>query len=177
MRSLNCFRRRICCVAKETVVFRSIIQFGVLFAAYLIYTKYKIHENLLFSDAQQIYVVPQGSVISDTKDHALFLTIHLDTDASPRECLQSIGRIQRFVTTICPPHLCQDEILYGVGFGFDFFRKINPDFESKGIERFEYRERSGAFGTLPNTGKSMFRLLVCYNDCSLTFFRNQIYRI
>ncbi|XP_018646658.1 Dyp-type peroxidase, putative [Schistosoma mansoni] len=53
----------------------------------------------------------------------------------------------RYVDAICPQHLChEDEILYGVGFGFDFFRKISSDFEHKKIEPFEYHERSGAFG-------------------------------
>ncbi|VDP37893.1 unnamed protein product [Schistosoma curassoni] len=63
----------------------------------------------------------------------------------------------RYVNSICPRHLCrEDEILYGVGFGFDFFRKISPDFEHKKVEPFQYHERSGAMGRLPKTGKFMF---------------------
>ncbi|RTG84709.1 uncharacterized protein DC041_0010936 [Schistosoma bovis] len=105
------------------------------------------YENILFADAYAVNGTPQGSVISETKEHSLFLTIHLSPIASPQECLESIGHIERYVNSICPRHLCrEDEILYGVGFGFDFFRKISPDFEHKKVEPFQYHERSGALG-------------------------------
>ncbi|CAH8567510.1 unnamed protein product [Schistosoma mattheei] len=137
--------------ASETVVLGCILQLGVLFTAYIVYSKYKMsYENILFADAYAVNRTPQGSVISETKEHSLFLTIHLSPIASPQECLESIGHIERYVDSICPRHLCrEDEILYGVGFGFDFFRKISPDFEHKKVEPFEYHERSGALGRLP----------------------------
>ncbi|VDP26244.1 unnamed protein product [Schistosoma margrebowiei] len=101
--------------ASQMVVLGCILQLGVLFTSYIVYSKYKMsYENILFADAYTVNGTPQKS---------------------------------RYVDSICPRHLCrEDEILYGVGFGFDFYRKINPDFEHKRVEPFEYHERSGALG-------------------------------
>ncbi|XP_018646659.1 Dyp-type peroxidase, putative [Schistosoma mansoni] len=112
---------------------------------------------------------PQKSVISDIKAHALFLTIHLNSNAS-RECLKSIGRIQKYVRQICSHNLCgrYNEILYGVGFGMDYLRKISHNFLLRGIENYEYRERSGKFGKLPKTGGDIFVHAKC-NDHGMLF--------
>ncbi|CAH8616067.1 unnamed protein product [Schistosoma rodhaini] len=158
MRHQNCFPKSFFGFAIKSFIFGCIMQLAVLFTTHIVYSKYKISfENILFADAYSVNGTPQGSVISETKDHSLFLTIYLSPDASTPECLKSIGHIERYVDAICPQHLChEDEILYGVGFGFDFFRKISPDFEHKKIEPFEYHERSGAFGKLPKTGGDIF---------------------
>lgn len=52
-----------------------------------------------------------------------------------------------------------NEILYGVGFGIDYFRKISPRFRFRGIKNYEYRERSGKYGELPKTGKLNYTYL------------------
>ncbi|CAH8590302.1 unnamed protein product [Schistosoma margrebowiei] len=154
MKRQKYFPKRFIVFASQMVVLRCILQLGVLFTSYIVYSKYKMsYENILFADAYTVNGTPQKSVISETKEHSLFLTIHLSPVATPQECLESIGHIERYVDSICPRHLCrEDEILYGVGFGFDFYRKINPDFEHKRVEPFEYHERSGALGRLPRTG-------------------------
>ncbi|VDP61229.1 unnamed protein product [Schistosoma curassoni] len=96
-------------------------------------------------------------VVSDTKSHALYLTIHLHSNAS-RECLGSVGRIEKYINQICPRNMCEkyNEILYGVGFGIDYFKKISPRFRFRGIKNYEYRERSGKFGKLPKSGGDIF---------------------
>ncbi|VDO50182.1 unnamed protein product [Schistosoma margrebowiei] len=71
----------------------------------------------------------------------------------------------KYINQICPPYSCQgyDEILYGVGFGIDYFRKISPRFRSRGIKNYEYRERSGKYGELPKTGGDIFVHAKCNN--------------
>ncbi|CAH8600275.1 unnamed protein product [Schistosoma haematobium] len=107
-----------------------------------------------FATANLLHIAPQQSVLSDIKSHALYLTIHLNSNAS-RECLGSVGRIEKYINQICPRNMCEkyNEILYGVGFGIDYFRKISPRFRFRGIKNYEYRERSGKYGELPKTGK------------------------
>lgn len=136
----------------------------IVFAAYSFYSNYKIlKENSFFAGAIIVEVIPQGSIITETKAYSLFLTIHLNRHAIPRQCLESIGHMERYVHSICPPETCQeDEILYGVGFGFDFFKQIDPNFESKGIKKFEYHERSGDLGKLPKTGGDIFVHAKCH---------------
>ncbi|KAH8858853.1 deferrochelatase/peroxidase YfeX [Schistosoma japonicum] len=108
---------------------------------------------------------PQSSVITDLKSHALYLTIHLNSNASTLECLRSIGRIGKYVDQICPPYICgeHNEILYGVGFGIDFYRKVNPSYRYMGIKNYEYHERNGKFGKLPKTGGDIFVHAKCNN--------------
>ncbi|CAI2731185.1 unnamed protein product [Schistosoma spindalis] len=122
-----------------------------------------------FSFSSFLHIVPQKSVVSDIKSHALYLTIHLDFNAS-RECLTSIGKIKKYVDQICLRYTCQgyDEILYGVGFGIEYFRKISPGFRLRGIKDYEYRERSGKYGKLPKTGGDIFVHAKC-NDHGMLF--------
>ncbi|RTG84707.1 uncharacterized protein DC041_0010934 [Schistosoma bovis] len=61
-----------------------------------------------------------------------------------------------------------NEILYGVGFGIDYFRKISPRFRFRGIKNYEYRERSGKYGELPKTGGDIFVHAKC-NDHGMLF--------
>ncbi|KAK4468049.1 hypothetical protein MN116_008083 [Schistosoma mekongi] len=158
MKPQSIYRQRLHKLARNAVVSGCIFNLLILFAAYIFYSNYKIlKRNSFFAGAYIVEVIPQGSVITETKAHSLFLTIHLSRHAIPRQCLESIGHIERYVRSICPPETCQEnEILYGVGFGFDFFKQINPNFESKGVRNFEYRERSGDLGKLPKTGGDIF---------------------
>ncbi|KAK4468060.1 hypothetical protein MN116_008084, partial [Schistosoma mekongi] len=116
-----------------------------------------------FAGAYFLRFTPQSSVITELKSHALYLTIHLNSNASTLECLRSIGRIRKYVDQICPPYICGEQILYGVGFGIDFYRKVNPGFRYMGIKNYEYRERNGKFGKLPKTGGDIFVHAKCNN--------------
>ncbi|CAH8600257.1 unnamed protein product [Schistosoma haematobium] len=122
-----------------------------------------------FATANLLHIAPQQSVLSDIKSHALYLTIHLNSNAS-RECLGSVGRIEKYINQICPRNMCEkyNEILYGVGFGIDYFRKISPRFRFRGIKNYEYRERSGKYGELPKTGGDIFVHAKC-NDHGMLF--------
>ncbi|CAH8573858.1 unnamed protein product [Schistosoma intercalatum] len=122
-----------------------------------------------FATSNFLHIVPQKSVLSDIKSHALYLTILLNSNAS-RECLGSIGRIENYVNQICSRYKCQrhDEILHGVGFGIDYFRKISPGFLLRGVKNYEYHERSGKFGKLPKTGGDIFVHAKC-NDHGMLF--------
>ncbi|VDP89431.1 unnamed protein product [Echinostoma caproni] len=90
---------------------------------------------------------PQSSVINDTKQHALFLTIHLNPSANVQECLKALGHIQLYVDKISPPDLRDetDEIWYGVGFGPDYMVKISDHVQGP-VVPYPYRTRSGALG-------------------------------
>ncbi|VDP47412.1 unnamed protein product [Schistosoma margrebowiei] len=70
----------------------------------------------------------------------------------------------KYVDAICPPDSRseEDEILYGVGFGLEFLQKISPNFQSRGINNYEYRERSGNLGKLPKTGGDIFIHAKCH---------------
>lgn len=98
---------------------------------------------------------PQGSAISETKSHALYLTIHIDPKYS-QDCLKTICQIKKYVDAICPPDLRDenDEILYGVGFGSDYYQRIQPN--QKNADAFHYRSRSGCLGDMPSTGGDIF---------------------
>ncbi|TPP59513.1 putative deferrochelatase/peroxidase YfeX [Fasciola gigantica] len=100
---------------------------------------------------------PQSSVINDTKKHALFLTIHLNPSANAHECLKSLGKLQQYVDKISPPDLRDetDEIWFGVGFGPDFFAKVEQKTDVP-VGQFPYRTRLGALGALPHTGGDIF---------------------
>ncbi|KAH8858852.1 deferrochelatase/peroxidase YfeX [Schistosoma japonicum] len=108
---------------------------------------------------------PQSSVITDLKSHALYLTIHLNSNASSLECLRSIGRIKKYINKLCPPYSCREnnEIFYGIGFGVQFYKNISPDFQCRGVENYEYRERTGKFGKLPKTDGDIFIHAKCNN--------------
>lgn len=99
----------------------------------------------------------QSSVINETKKHALYLTIHLDSSANVHDCLKSLGKLQQYVDEISPPELRDetDEIWFGVGFGPEFFSKLEKKTE-KPVSPFPYRARSGALGDMPSTGGDIF---------------------
>ncbi|TNN08752.1 putative deferrochelatase/peroxidase YfeX [Schistosoma japonicum] len=118
-----------------------------------------------FAAAYFLRFTPQSSVITDLKSHALYLTIHLNSNASTLECLRSIGRIRKYINKLCPPYSCREnnEIFYGIGFGVQFYKNISPDFQCRGVENYEYRERTGKFGKLPKTDGDIFIHAKCNN--------------
>ncbi|CAH8530051.1 unnamed protein product [Schistosoma turkestanicum] len=114
--------------------------------------------ELEFTTTEAPYSGHQKSVVSGTKSHALYLTIHLNSSASPQTCFKSIVNIEDHVNLIRSRNESKkyQEILYGIGFGFDFFKKISPHFKDTGVGNYEYRERSGKFGKMPKTGGDIF---------------------
>ncbi|CAH8286393.1 unnamed protein product [Schistosoma turkestanicum] len=114
------------------------------------------NSNLVYANV--LVSVPQLSVVTDIRSHALYLTIHLNSTSSPQICFKSIVKIRDYVRQIRSNYesKTKHEILYGVGFGFNFFKNINPNFQRRGVENYEYRERSGGLGKLPNTGGDIF---------------------
>ncbi|VDP37448.1 unnamed protein product [Schistosoma curassoni] len=152
-------------VTRKTPITECLFVGGTFLLPYAVYSKRELLSKRLFVHAAcATRFAPQGSVVSETKSHALFLTIHLDPQASPQECLKSIGQIKKYVDAICPPDSRseEDEILYGVGFGFEFLQKINPNYQSRGINNYEYRERSGNLGKLPKTDGDIFIHAKCH---------------
>ncbi|CAH8616031.1 unnamed protein product [Schistosoma rodhaini] len=150
---------------RKTPITECLIVGGSFLIPYAVYSKKEFVSKRLFVHAAcSTRYAPQGSVVSETKSHALYLTIHLDPQASPQECLKSVGQIKKYVDAICPPDLRgeEDEILYGVGFGLEFLQKISPNFQSRGISNYEYRERSGNLGKLPKTGGDIFIHAKCH---------------
>ncbi|CAL8075537.1 unnamed protein product [Calicophoron daubneyi] len=102
---------------------------------------------------------PQGTVISDGKNHSLFLTIHLSDKAPVRDCLKVLGKIQHYVDTISPPDIRDenDEIQFGIGFGPEFMEKIRSNLKYAGAtEPYTYKPRHGSLGDLPYTGGDIF---------------------
>ena len=70
--------------------------------------------------------IPIPKVISQTKEHALYLWIHLKPNADARACAKSVAKLQALVDVVCPPDLRDesDEIWAGVGFGPQFYAKV-----------------------------------------------------
>ena len=71
-----------------------------------------------------LYVALQ--VFSETKDHALYLWIHLKPTADSKACAKVVANLQKHVDAVCPPAMRDedDEILAGVGFGPNFYAQV-----------------------------------------------------
>lgn len=63
---------------------------------------------------------------SPTKEHALYLTIHLSPTADAKKCVKAVSDIQAHVDAVCPADLRDEsnEILAGVGFGYGVYKKV-----------------------------------------------------
>lgn len=100
----------------------------------------------------------QPTVYSETKDHALYLTIHLDPKADRREVLRVAASLQKLVDKVCPPDLRDesDETWAGVGFGYSFYRAAIGQSGSAAAVDFSYPHRRGPLGEMPSTGGDLF---------------------
>ena len=65
-------------------------------------------------------------MFTQTKDHALYLWIHLSPKADVKQCARVAAGLERYVDAVCPPDLKDedDEIWAGVGFGPSFLSKV-----------------------------------------------------
>ena len=69
---------------------------------------------------------PQPSVISDGKEHALFLWIYLHPNADPLAVVRIMARLQDHVDMVCDQSYApgKDKMLAGVGFGKEFYSRV-----------------------------------------------------
>jgi len=96
----------------------------------------------------------QASVYSPTKEHALYLTIHVKNSAEAKAVARAVANLPKYIDAVCPPDLRDesDEILAGVGFGPSFYAKIG----GKAKKDYSYADRKGALGNMPATGGDIF---------------------
>ncbi|KAL8609838.1 hypothetical protein ACOMHN_020673 [Nucella lapillus] len=96
----------------------------------------------------------QPSVYTQTKDHALYLWIHLKPTAKARDVARAVAKLQRYVDEVSDPSMRDedDEIVAGVGFGPNFYCQV----AGKTKENFTYPQRKGALGEMPSTGGDVF---------------------
>ncbi|XP_067935810.1 dye-decolorizing peroxidase YfeX-like [Watersipora subatra] len=97
----------------------------------------------------------QDSVISGTKENALYLWIYLSPKADRKKCAKVVANLQAHVDAVCPPDMRDedDEVLAGVGFGPNFFNQL---YGRKPAQSFHYPHRQGDYGELPSSGGDIF---------------------
>ncbi|XP_014667481.1 PREDICTED: probable deferrochelatase/peroxidase YfeX [Priapulus caudatus] len=97
---------------------------------------------------------PQPNVYSQTKDHAVYIWIHLNPDADFKACAKAAANLQQDVEAVSPAADSDedDEIWAGVGFGPKFYSQV----WGKAKKSFTYPHRKGAHGDLPSTGGDIF---------------------
>lgn len=97
---------------------------------------------------------PQASVVSQTKNHALYLWINLKPEANAKACAKIAANLPALVDTVCPPDMRdeEDEIWAGVGFGPNFYSQV----AGKTRKNFTYPHRKGELGDMPSTGGDIF---------------------
>ncbi|XP_070578984.1 dye-decolorizing peroxidase YfeX-like [Ptychodera flava] len=128
--------------------------------AYGLHSVYKKSTTFSVNDVSLIGTVsaaassPQPSVISGTKEHALYLWIHLKPTADAKQCAKVVANLQSHVDVVCPPDLRDedDEVLAGVAFGPNFIAKV----QGKPRHNFTYPERKGPLGAMPSSGGDIF---------------------
>ncbi|XP_041368735.1 dye-decolorizing peroxidase YfeX-like [Gigantopelta aegis] len=137
---------------------------GCAAVAGLGYGAYKLrHKELLSAVIKGLQPEPvyaastpesQPSVFSPTKDHALYLWIHLKPSANVREVARVAAKLQKFVDEVVDPKMKDedDEILAGVGFGPNFYNQVS----CKSKENFTYPHRKGVHGDMPSSGGDVF---------------------
>ena len=66
-------------------------------------------------------------MFSQTKNHAVYLTIHLKPGADVRACAKVVAGLQTHVDIVVPKDMRDedDEIWAGVGFGPNFYAQVN----------------------------------------------------
>lgn len=97
---------------------------------------------------------PQPSVISGTKEHALYLWIQLSPKADAKACARVVANLPAHVDAVCPPDLRDesDEVWAGVGFGPNFYSKIG----GKSKQNYAYATKSGSLGAMPAKSGDIF---------------------
>jgi porphyrinogen peroxidase len=100
------------------------------------------------------FAASQASVFSPTKEHALYLWIHLSPTADAKKCAKVVSDIQAHVDAVSPAADRDEsnEILAGVGFGHGFYKKV----AGSAKKDFNYAERRGQLGNMPSTGGDIF---------------------
>ncbi|XP_077998108.1 dye-decolorizing peroxidase YfeX-like [Glandiceps talaboti] len=130
-------------------------------AASAVYTAHKVYyQDISLNNIQPFGAVlaatsaPQPSVVSGTKEHALYLWIHLSPGADVKQCGKVVANLPAHVDAVCPPDLRdeEDEIWAGVAFGPNFIAKTL----GKAPKNFYYPDRKGALGAMPSTGGDIF---------------------
>lgn len=108
------------------------------------------------SAASAKYPPSQASVFSPTKEHALYLWIHLAPKADAKKCARVVADIQGHADAVSPADLRDEdnEVLAGVGFGPEFYAKISPSAPVR--QNFAYRDRKGPLGAMPAAGGDIF---------------------
>ena len=93
-------------------------------------------------------------MFSATKDHALYLTIHLSPNANTKACARAMANIATLVEQVAPPSTTDEdnEVLAGVGFGPSFLSKVY----GKARKDFTHADRKGPLGAMPATGGDIF---------------------
>lgn len=101
------------------------------------------------------YPPSQASVFTPTKDHALYLWIHLNGKADQKKCAKTVANLQSLVDAVCPADMKDEdnEVLAGVGFGPDLYSKVGPSASKK---NYTFKERRGALGKMPAAGGDIF---------------------
>ena len=90
-----------------------------LFISVLVLLAFHFLDNVLrFSNVLQVF--------SPTKEHALYLWIHLSPSADAKKVAKVVSDIQAHVDTVSPAvdRDESNEILAGVGFGPGFYKKV-----------------------------------------------------
>ena len=66
-------------------------------------------------------------VVSGTKEHALYLWIHLKPNANAKKCARVAANLQAYVDAVCPPDMRDesDEVWAGAGFGPNFYSQVS----------------------------------------------------
>nr|CDS33687.1 iron dependent peroxidase [Hymenolepis microstoma] len=105
----------------------------------------------------------QDMVIEQDKAHELFLIIHLDSGASPKECLKALQNIKGHVDRISPLDIRDEdnEVIFAIAFGPEFLDKVYPNAKKNGVEPFEFKERRGKNSTMPSTGGDILVHATC----------------
>jgi len=129
---------------------------GALGGAYACYHLYNNKTSVVSVPSVYAASVPesQPTVVSQNKDHALYLTIRLKPSADAKICAKSVANLQSYVDQVSPPDMRdeEDEIWAGVGFGPSFLEKVL----GKAQQDYRYADRKGPLGAMPAEGGDIF---------------------
>ncbi|XP_013411842.1 uncharacterized protein LOC106174718 [Lingula anatina] len=114
----------------------------------------------------------QPSVFSQTKQHALYLWIHLKPEADSKACAKVVANLQKHVDAVDPPadRTEDSEIWAGVGFGPNCYSQLGR----KTKQDYAYRHRQGPLGEMPSTGGDIFVHAKCDEQSKLFELCQQI---